>query len=122
MKIRHSRIAGIRCTARPWRLLRVKIAGFRHFGGGTVYTADMTPEIWTIISVGIALGALIVNGQRSLRKDMRAELAEVRSELAEVRSEVAEVRDGLAQLRERMAHLEGLLEGLREAITRNRAA
>ena len=54
--------------------------------------------------MGIALAALILNGQRGLR----AEIAGLRGEIAEVRTEVA-------QLRERMAHLEGLLEGLREA-------
>ena len=78
----------------------------------------MTPEIWTIVGVGIALATLILNGQRSLS----GEISEVRTEVAEVRTEVAEVRTDVGQLRERMAHLEGLLEGLREAIAHNRAA
>ena len=89
----------------------------------------MTPEFWTIIGVGIALASLILAGQRSLRReiaDVRSEIAEVRIEFAqfrsEVASEIAEVRKELGQLRERMAHLEGLLEGLREAIAHNRAA
>ena len=38
-------------------------------------------------------------------------------EIAGLRVEIAEVRAEVAQLRERMAHLEGLLEGLREAIS-----
>lgn len=64
----------------------------------------MTPEIWTIIGVGVALAGLILTGQRSIRKD------------------IGELRTDLTALRERMAHLEGLLEGLREAITHGRAA
>ena len=64
----------------------------------------MTPEFWTIIGGGGALATLILSGQRSLH------------------SEIAEARKDLSQLRERMAHLEGLLEGLREAIAHNRAA
>ena len=66
----------------------------------------MSGEIIAILGVGIALAGLILNGQRGLR----AEIAGLRGEIAEVRAEVA-------QLRERMAHLEGLLEGLREAIS-----
>ena len=64
----------------------------------------MTPEIWTIIAVGIALAGLILTGQRSIRR------------------EIGDLRTDLTALRERMAHLEGLLEGLREAIAHGRAA
>ena len=66
----------------------------------------MSGEIIAILGVGIALAGLILNGQRGLR-----------AEIAGLRGEIAEVRAELAQLRERMAHLEGLLEGLREAIS-----
>ncbi len=58
----------------------------------------------TIISVGIALAALILTTQRNLRTDMQAQ------------------REIIISLLERMAHLEGLLEGLREAITGRRVA
>ena len=58
----------------------------------------------TIISVGIALAALILNGHHNLRK------------------EIGELREEINGLRERMARLEGLLEGLREAITGRRVA
>ena len=52
----------------------------------------MSRELIAIIIAAIGLAALIVPGQRAIRND-------------------------IAGLRERMAPLEGLLEGLREAIT-----
>ena len=58
----------------------------------------------TVISTGVALAALILNTQRNLRADMQA------------------LREEIVSLRERVAHLEGLLEGLREAITGRRVA
>ena len=78
----------------------------------------MSPEIIAIASVGVALAGLILTGQRA----MRAELAAQRQEIAALRDDLTALREDFAALRERMAHLEGLLEGLREAITRERAA
>ena len=66
----------------------------------------MSGEIVAIITVGIALAGLILTSFRSLR-----------SEIAELRAEISGIRAEIAALRERMAHLEGLLEGLREAIS-----
>ena len=71
----------------------------------------MSPEIIAIATVGTALAALILTGQRTIR-----------AELAAQRQDLTALRQDLAALRERMAHLEGLLEGLREALTRERAA
>ena len=71
----------------------------------------MTPEMWTIIGVGVALAGLIISGQRGLKSDIRT-----------LATRVQAIEEGQAGLRERMAHLEGLLEGLREAITGHRAA
>ena len=68
----------------------------------------MTPEIWTIVGVGIALAGLILTGQRSIRK-----------EIGELRTDLAALREDFARLRERMG---GLFEGLREAIAHGRAA
>ena len=68
-------------------------------------TTAMTPEIYTIIAVGIALAGLILNGQRTvteLRMDLNA---------------VAErVNRDIAALGERVARLEGFMEGIRDAI------
>ena len=64
----------------------------------------MTPEAWTVIGTGVVILIAIAASNRQLR-----------SELSQVHAE-------FGQLRERMAKLEGLLEGLREAITGRRVA
>ena len=66
--------------------------------------SPITPELIAIVSVGATLAGLILTGQRALR------------------GEIAELHDQIGGLRERMAHLEGLLEGLREAISGRRVA
>ncbi len=57
----------------------------------------MSPEMYSIIGVGLALAALMVPKMNAMGKD-------------------------ITELRERMMHLEGLLEGLREAVTHSRAS
>ena len=59
----------------------------------------MTPEIIAIVTVGVALAGVILTSARGVRQDIN------------------ELRGDVGTLRERMAHLEGLMEGLREAIT-----
>jgi len=98
----------------------------------------MTPEIYTIIAVGIALAGLILNGQRSiaeLRKDLNALGERVNRDIAgldeklsrdiaaldeKLSRDIAELREqmnqGLAALGERVARLEGFMEGIRDAI------
>ena len=68
----------------------------------------MTPEAWTVIGTGIALAAIIIAAFASLRNDVR-ELRERTTTLE-------------AELRERMTRLEGLLDGLREAVTGRKTA
>ena len=58
----------------------------------------MTPEIIAIVTVGVALAGVILTSARGVRQDIN------------------ELRGEVGTLRERMAHLEGLMEGLREAI------
>ena len=91
----------------------------------------------TVITIGVALAALILNTQRNLQADMRTEFKAVRAEMQAQREETKtgfktqreETKTGfktqrevIISLLERMAHLEGLLEGLREAITGRRVA
>ena len=65
----------------------------------------MTPELIGVLSVGVALAALIVAGLATTRADLR------------------EVRRDLTELTRQQARTEGLLEGLRDALTgRSRSA
>ena len=68
----------------------------------------MTTEAWTIIGTGITLAILNVG----LFAWLRADVKDLRNNMHSLEVE----------LRERMAKLEGLLEGLREAISGRRNA
>ena len=59
----------------------------------------VTPEAWTVIGTGVVILVAIAASNR------------------QIRTELNQVHVEIGQLRERMAKLEGLLEGLREAIT-----
>ncbi len=107
-------------------------------------SVELISVLIAVVAVGATLAGLILNGLRALRaelaaqrRDFTAELAaqrqEVNAELAAHRQEfnerftaleqqITELRQEVAVLRERMAHLEGLLDGLREAIAFQRGA
>ena len=97
----------------------------------------MSGEMIAIVAVGVALAGVILTATRGLRQDIRQDMARLESRLDEringLESRLDERISGLesrfdglerqfGELRERMAHLEGLLEGLREAITGRIAA
>ena len=105
----------------------------------------VTPEIYTIVAVGIALAGLILNGQRSIA-ELRKDLQELRKDLnalgERVNRDIAAIDEklshritaldeklshritaldeklsrGIAALGERIARLEGFMEGIRDAI------
>ena len=78
-------------------------------------SVELISVLIAVLATGATLAGLIVTSNRGLRKDMREDIGQLRGDIKDLRSEVGE-------LRERMAHLEGLLEGLREAITVRSAA
>ena len=71
----------------------------------------MTPEAWTVIGTGVVILIAIAASNRQLRSEMNG-----------LRGEMKEIHGEIGRLRERMAKLEGLLEGLRDAITGRKAA
>ena len=68
----------------------------------------MSGEMIAILAMGVALAGVILTSLRGTEARLDAQIKDLRGEVGE--------------LRERMAHLEGLLEGLREAITGRAAA
>ncbi len=97
----------------------------------------MDATAWTVVGAAVAILVAVATSFRSLRAEMRTGSRESREEIGQLRARIDaqgnELRERIdaqgkgmseeiGQLRERMARLEGLLSGLREAITANRAA
>ena len=90
----------------------------------------MDATAWTVVGAAIAILVAIATAFRSLRDDMRLFREHVDKRIdaqgEDLRNRIdaqgKETGEQISQLRERMAKLEGLLEGLREAITGKRAA
>ena len=92
----------------------------------------MSGELIAIVAVGAALAGLILTSSRGLRQDMAQLRRDMREDMGKLESRLderidrleARLRDDIKQLGDRVgrmehsqAKLEGLLEGLREAIT-----
>ena len=75
----------------------------------------MTPEAWTVIGTGVVILIAIATSHRHLRAEMNEKMNGLHARMDRLQAE-------FGALRERMAKLEGLLEGLREAITGRKAA
>ena len=99
---------------------------FHMDGAGRVrQDTDMDATAWTVVGTAIAILVAIGTSFRSLRGEMRDQregLADLRERIdaqgADLRKRIDAQSEQMGLLRERMAHLEGLLDGLREAITK----
>ena len=89
----------------------------------------MDATAWTVVGAAVAILVAIGASFRSLRDEMRAQVKDLRAQGDGLRQRIDALGDDLRQridaqseqmglIRERMAHLEGLLDGLREAITK----
>ena len=75
----------------------------------------MTPEIWTVIGVGVAIAALILaQGRHNNRV-----ISEFRSEISD---RIEGVNTQMGDLRDRLSRLEGSLDVVLKVITGDRAA
>ena len=101
-------------------------------------SVELISVLIAVLAVGATLAGLMLSGQRAIRAELAAQRRDFNTEQTELRRELAELRKDfsaelaaqrqefserftaleqqIAELRERMAHLEGLLDGLREAI------
>ena len=93
----------------------------------------MDATAWTVVGSSILILVAIAASFRSLRVELRSQADRIDALRDRIDAQGQELRDRIdaqgqalreqiGQLRERMAKLEGLLEGLREAITGKRAA
>ena len=76
----------------------------------------MTTEI-TIIAVGIGLAGLILNGQKNAREDMKEFKDQMNARFNQIDARFERLEARMGTMERQQAKLEGLLEGLREAIS-----
>ena len=91
-------------------------------------SVELISVLIAVLAVGATLGGLILTSNRGLRQDMARLESRLREDMGKMESRLREntsqLRDDIKQLGERVARmehgqakLEGLLEGLREAIS-----
>ena len=78
----------------------------------------MDATAWTVVGAAVAVLVAIGTSFRSLRDEMRVQGKDLRAQGDDLRRRIDAQSQQMGLLRERMAHLEGLLEGLREAIAK----
>ena len=79
----------------------------------------MSAELIAILAVGVAVPGVVLNGQRTARQDIKEFRQEMKQDIGELRTDL----DGrMRAVEHSQAKLEGLLEGLREAIAGRRDA
>ena len=89
----------------------------------------MIAVLATLIVGFVSLAALVVTMNRHLRRDLgdridgvEKRIDGVEKHISDVEKRIGDVEKRQGELAERMAKLEGLLEGLREAVSGRRAA
>ena len=77
----------------------------------------MSGEMIAIVAVGVALAGVILTATRGLRQDMARLETRLREDISQLRDDMKQLSERVARVEHGQAKLEGLLEGLREAIT-----
>ena len=80
---------------------------------------ELISVLVAVLAIGAALGGLILTSNRGLRQDIRQDMAQLETRL---REDIKQLSERMARVEHGQAKLEGLLEGLREAITVRSAA
>ena len=82
----------------------------------------MDATAWTVIGSAVAILVAMGTSFRSLRRQGEQLQARIDSQAEDLRQRIDAQSEQMGLLREPMARLEGLLEGLREAISGKRVA
>ena len=95
-------------------------------------SVELISVLVAVVAIGATLGGLILTSNRGLRqdmaqlrRDMREDIGKLESRLderidrleARLRDDIKQLGDRVARMEHSQAKLEGLLEGLREAIS-----
>ena len=88
-----------------------------HIEPGTVKTFELLSIIGSIAAVGVALAAIVIGSNANLRTEMHGLRTEMRADIRAVESRLSAVENGLSAVEQRQARTEGLVEGLRDAVT-----
>ncbi len=80
-------------------------------------SVELISVLIAVLAIGATLAGLILTSNRGLRQDMAKLESQLDGSIKALESRFDAMEHQFGELRERMAHLEGLLEGLREAIT-----
>ena len=93
----------------------------------------MTPEIWTIISVGVAIAAIVIGQGRfnmnvidkrfqALTESVDRRFEAIDKQLEAHGKQFDNLRNDLAEVRDRVSRVEGSVQTLLQVITERRAA
>ena len=93
-------------------------------------STELASVLIAILAVGATLAGLMLTSIRGLRQDIRQDMVRLESRLdakidaseSRLREDIKQLSDRLGRVEHSQAKLEGLLEGLREAITGRAAA
>ena len=77
-------------------------------------SVELISVLVAVLAIGATLAGLILTSNRGLRQDIRQDMAQLETRL---REDMKQLSERVARLEHGQAKLEGLLEGLREAIT-----
>ena len=81
---------------------------------GVTEWVELISVLIAVLAIGATLAGLILTSNRGLRQDMRQDMAQLESRL---RDDIKQLGERVARVEHGQAKLEGLLEGLREAIS-----
>ncbi len=82
-------------------------------------SVELISVLVAVLAIGATLAGVILTSNRGLRKDMREDMGKLESRL---RDDIKQLGDRVGRVEHSQAKLEGLLEGLREAISGRAAA
>ena len=77
-------------------------------------SVELISVLVAVLAIGATLAGLILTSNRGLRQDIRQDMAQLETRL---REDMKQLSERVARVEHSQAKLEGLLEGLREAIT-----